>query len=156
MEFKKFFVSMRFILSGLFVMWSLSGMAQVPESASTYTARSQNRITQIKIAKLTNDMKLSKAQAEKFWPIYNEFDNKRININREIRQLSRNISEDDNPYKGQEKILKLKQERLDLIRQYKPSFLKVITEKQYGLMIASEENFNQTLLEKLKERNQDE
>lgn len=156
MEFKRILVSMRFILAGLFIVWSFSGMAQVPENRSSYTARSQSRITQIKIAKLTNDMKLSKAQAEKFWPIYNEFDTKRININREIRQLSKNLSEDDNPYKGQEKILKLKQQRLDLIRQYKPNFLKVISEKQYGLMIASEENFNQTLLEKLKERNQDE
>jgi pyruvate/2-oxoacid:ferredoxin oxidoreductase beta subunit len=151
--------AMKYLSLGFLLMLSIGTYAQQgPGRASvnaSRTATTQDRITQIKIAKLTADMKLTKVQAQKFWPIYDAFDLQRREIRREIRSLSRNFSEDDDAYKKQERIQDLKQKELDLTKRYKADFLKVISEQQYGIMLVSEERFNQTLLETLKERNKD-
>ena len=160
MEFKGIYLSvterMRIFLVSFLILLTGYSFAQNPARSNFRDDKAESRIVQIKIARLTADMKLSKAQAEKFWPVYNDFDKKRIDLNREIKQLSQSITEDDNPFQKQEKIQKLKQQRLDLVKTYKPDFLKIISENQYSIMITSEERFNQILLEKLKERNQDE
>lgn len=149
---------MKYISIGILLMLSLNAFSQGAGRANSTnpgTSTQQDRILQIKIAKLTSDMKLTKSQAEKFWPIYNSFDNQRKEIRREIRLLSRNFSEDDDAYKKQERIQELKQKELDITRKYKGDFLRVISEQQYGIMLVSEERFNQVLLDKLKERNHD-
>lgn len=149
---------MKYISIGILLMLSLNAFSQGAGRANSTnpgTSTQQDRILQIKIAKLTSDMKLTKSQAEKFWPIYNSFDNHRKEIRREIRLLSRNFSEDDDAYKKQERIQELKQKELDITRKYKGDFLRVISEQQYGIMLVSEERFNQVLLDKLKERNHD-
>lgn len=146
---------MKYISIGILLLLSLNAFSQGSGRANSTnpgTSTQQDRIQQIKIAKLTSDMKLTKSQAEKFWPIYNAFDNQRKEIRREIRLLSRNISEDDDAYKKQERIQDLKQKELDLTRKYKGDFLRVISEQQYGIMLVSEERFNQVLLDRLKER----
>ncbi len=149
---------MKYISIGILLLLSLNAFSQGSgraNSTNSGASTQQDRIQQIKIAKLTSDMKLTKGQAEGFWPIYNAFDNQRKEIRREIRLLSRNISEDDDAYKKQERIQYLKQKELDLTRKYKGDFLRVISEQQYGVMLVSEERFNQVLLDRLKERNHD-
>ncbi|WP_367915176.1 hypothetical protein [Leadbetterella sp. DM7] len=149
---------MKYISIGFMLLLSLNAFSQGAgraNSTNSRTSTQQDRILQIKIAKLTSDMKLTKSQAEKFWPIYNAFDEQRKEIRREIRLLSRNFSEDDDAYKKQERIQELKQKELDITRKYKGDFLRVISEQQYGIMLVSEERFNQVLLDKLKERNHD-
>ena len=148
---------MKYFSLGIMLFFAVSAAAQqTPARASnSRNAAPQDRIAQIKIAKLTADMKLSKAQAQRFWPIYDAFDNQRKEIRREIRSLSRNFTEDDDAYKKTERIQDLRQKELDLTKRYKSDFLKVISEQQYGIMLVSEERFNQVLLETLKERNRD-
>lgn len=148
---------MKYFSLGILLFIALSTAAQQSPARTSISrnATQPDRITQIKIAKLTADMKLSKAQAQKFWPIYDAFDNQRKEIRREIRSLSRNFTEDDDAYKKTERIQDLRQKELDLTKKYKSDFLKVVTEQQYGTMLVSEERFNQVLLETLKERNRD-
>ncbi|MBX2950965.1 MAG: hypothetical protein KF870_00565 [Leadbetterella sp.] len=149
---------MKYVSIGFLLLLSLNAFSQVSgkvNNTNPATSTQQDRILQIKIAKLTSDMKLTKSQAERFWPIYHACDNQRKEIRREIRLLSRNFSEDDDAYKKQERIQELKQKELDLTRRYKGDFLKVISEQQYGIMLVSEERFNQVLLDRLKERNHD-
>lgn len=147
---------MKYISIGILLLFSLTAFSQGSgraNSTDSRTSTQQDRILQIKIAKLTSDMKLTKGQAEKFWPIYHAFDQQRKEMRREIRQLSRNFTEDDDAYKKQERIQELKQKELDITRKYKSDFLRVISEQQYGIMLVSEERFNQVLLDRLKERN---
>ena len=149
---------MKYVSIGILLLLSIHAFSQGggrTNSTNPPASTQQDRILQLKIAKLTSDMKLTKSQAEKFWPIYNAFDNQRKEVRREIRMLSRNFSEDDDAYKKQERIQDLKQKELDLTRKYKGDFLRVISEQQYGTMLVSEERFNQVLLDRLKERNHD-
>lgn len=139
----------------ILLLFSLNSFGQQFGERRSNAQKGQDKITQLKIAKLTSDMQMTKSQAQKFWPVYNDFDAKRRDIRRQIRQLSKNISEDDDAYKKQQRILDLKQNELDLTRTYKASFLRVITEQQYGIMLTSEERFNQVLLERLKDRQND-
>lgn len=114
------------------------------------------RVKAIKIGMITDELKLSEAQAEKFWPVYNAYDSERMSLHRQIREKTRNASNstasDDEVLKRQDEVLALKEKEIDLVKQYRGSFLKVISTKQYADLLETERRFNQMLMEKLKER----
>lgn len=140
----KFKITLSIIL-GVFL--SLSSLAQGQHGGN-------ERLRAMKVGMITQDINLSESQAEKFWPVYNNFEDERSQIFRKIRQLSRKdetlTSED--LVKRQDQIMALRQQELDLTKSYKESFLKVISIQQYAKLMDTERRFNQMLLEKLKER----
>ncbi len=114
----------------------------------------QEKIKAVKIGLITDELDLSEAQAEKFWPIYNTFSEKKKEILQQIRKRNKASEEmsDKEILANQDEILKLKQKELDLEKDYRDDFLKVISVKQYNDMQQAEKKFNQMLLNKLKER----
>jgi len=141
----KFKITLSIIL-GVFL--SLSSLAQGPQHGGN------ERLRAMKVGMITQDINLTESQAEKFWPVYNNFEDERSQIFRKIRQLSRKdetLTSDD-LVKRQDQIMALRQQELDLTKSYKESFLKVISIQQYAKLMDTERRFNQMLLEKLKER----
>lgn len=136
------------IISVLF--FGLSTQAQRPDGGPK-----GDRIKAMKIGMITQELKLTESQAEKFWPIYNAYSDDRNEIFRDIRQLSRNHQNlnSNESLKRQDEILDLRQEEINLTKKYRDSFLKVISPQQYSSLMETERKFNQMLLEKLKERN---
>lgn len=113
------------------------------------------KIRAIKIGMITQELRLTESQAEKFWPIYNNFSDERGEVHKEIRRLTKRPDENlsnNETLKRQDRILELQQQEIDITKKYRDSFLKVITPQQYGSLMATERKFNQMLLEKLKER----
>lgn len=96
------------------------------------------RIHAVKIALITERLKLSSSQAESFWPIYNKYDD-------EARTLRR--SEKANKNKDE---LKYQQNMLNLRKRYSNEFLKVISEKQLQDLYDAERDFKRLLLQRLK------
>lgn len=114
-----------------------------------------DRIRAMKVGMITNEVKLSESQAEKFWPIYNSYSDEKNNIHQEIRRITKRQDENlsnNEAMKRQERVLELQQEELDITKKYRSSFLQVITAQQYSSMMSAERKFNQMLLDKLKER----
>lgn len=113
------------------------------------------KVKALKVGMITEELKLTESQAVKFWPIYNAFSEKRQNINKQIRKIN-NQNDDDQEneeiLKNEDQVLKLRQDELELIKEYRDDFLKVISVQQYGDLQAAEKKFNKMLLEKLKER----
>lgn len=138
---------MIYILS--FLLIGMSTFAQRPDGPKG------DRLKAMKIGMITQELKLTESQAEKFWPIYNAYSDDRNEIFRDIRQLSRNNQSLNNneALKRQDEILDLRQEEINLTKKYRDSFLKVISPQQYSTLMETERRFNQMLLEKLKERN---
>ena len=139
----------KLILIVSLLILGISTQAQRPEGGPK-----GDRIKTIKIGMITQELKLTESQAEKFWPIYNAYSDDRNEIFRDIRQLSRNNQSLNNneALKRQDEILDLRQEEINLTKKYRDSFLKVISPQQYGKLMETERKFNQMLLEKLKER----
>ncbi len=116
-----------------------------------------DRVKAVKIGMITESLQLSESQAEKFWPVYNAYSEERMSLHREIRKRMKNAGEnqagnDEEVLKRQDEVLALKEKEIELVKQYRGTFLKVITPKQYADLLSTEERFNQMLMQRLKER----
>jgi hypothetical protein len=119
----------------------------------------KERVQAMKVAFLTDKLNLTAADAEKFWPVYNEFQDKRDDLQKTFRQKAK-ITKDTPPElltdeKADEIInaqLQEEQSQLDLKKEYLPKFKKLIGSKKVVGMYLAEKEFNKMLLEKLKDQ----
>jgi hypothetical protein len=120
------------------------------------SARAQDKREQIesaRIAFISQRLNLSPAQAEKFWPLYNEFSSKKQDIKRAMRKIQQASQEatateetlKTNLYNG----TALKQKELDLEKEYLARFLLVLSARQVTELQKAEKDFLKTMLDKL-------
>lgn len=114
------------------------------------------RIQDAKIAIITNRLNLTPEQSTGFWPVYNEYSQKRREIHRAQRKI---INEKKAEGKTDEQVLNnlkevqdLKQKDLDLEKEYQTRFLKVISASQIIELYKAERTFNDMLIQRLKQR----
>ena len=117
----------------LFVMLvSCSGIkAQDPENDTR-----AEKIQSLKIAFISQKLQLTTDEAEKFWPIYNQYDN-------EIHSLP----------KGGD-VISTDQKLLDIRKKYAPPFQKVIGPQKLNKLFNAERDFRDILIRRLQNRNQ--
>ncbi len=94
------------------------------------------KIQSLKIAFITQKLQLTTDEAEKFWPIYNQYDN-------EIRNLNKNAPAIEN----EEKLLNIR-------KKYMSSFEKVISPQKVNKLFNAESDFRAILIRRLQNRNQ--
>lgn len=133
----------------VFLLTSATNFAQVGEKI-------QDRIKAQKIAFITDQLELTSEEAQQFWPIYNEFEDKVEKIKSEdLRPLKKEMRQGDVSDKraGEilEKLIEAETEmhnaRLELVEDLK----KVISAKKIIMLKVAEDQFNQKLLDKLKD-----
>lgn len=113
------------------------------------------KIESQKIGYITNRLNLTTEQAPQFWAIYNEYNGKKKDLNRKIRQLMGGQSRQGINSNDADVLNKLKevngtkQKLGDLDDEYLPRFLKVISPTQLQELYKTERDFNRMLLEKL-------
>ncbi|MEO6687037.1 MAG: hypothetical protein ABIN24_13785 [Dyadobacter sp.] len=114
------------------------------------------RIQDAKIAIITNRLNLTPEQSTGFWPVYNEYSQKRREIHRAQRKI---INDKKAEGKTDEQVLNnlkevqdLKQKELDLEKEYQNRFLKVISASQVIELYKAERTFNDMLIQRLKQR----
>lgn len=125
--------------------WCLSLLLTVSAVAQD---QDRQKIESAKIALITNRLSLSTEQAQQFWPIYNEYSERRKDVSRKLRQNSR--SADGNAMDDLEESVELKQKLVDLEKEYNSKFLRVITAQQLQELHNTERTFNKMLLDRLK------
>jgi Spy/CpxP family protein refolding chaperone len=114
------------------------------------------KIQDAKVAIITNRLSLTAEQSTGFWPVYNEYSQKRKDIHRAQRKI---INDKKAEGKTDEQVLSnlkevqdLKQRELDLEKEYQNRFLKVISAGQVIELYKAEKTFNDMLLQRLKHR----
>lgn len=118
--------------------------------------RDMRQIYDAKVSMISNRLKLSAEQSEKFWPIYHEYSEKR----REIRRAQRGVINerreggmtDKTALMNLKEVQELKQKEVDLEKQYQERFLTVITPTQLAELQSAEKSFNDMLLQRLDRR----
>lgn len=121
----------------------------------------KEKIKALKIAYITKDLNLSSAEAEKFWPIYNTYDEKQFELRmvkmRKVRQELRTKSLDQ--FSDAEANLLLNQidnienESHENKKELVSDLRKVISPIKILKLKQAEDNFNKTLLKQYKNRN---
>lgn len=112
----------------------------------------RDKIEAARIAYITDQLELTPQEAEKFWPIYREFSSRR----REIRQQLRNVSKEASPDKTDQEVVdqqfKIKQQELDLEKDYSGRLLKVISAQKLRSLPQAERKFRQMILDQIQRR----
>jgi len=97
------------------------------------------KLESLKIGYLTKQLQLTSDEAQKFWPVYNVYDNEMKQMVKEHRQ--KNGSE-----------IELEEKILAMHKKYKPSFLKVISEDKFDKLMVAEKSWNEMLRKELQRR----
>jgi len=116
----------------------------------------RSKIESARIGLITERLNLTPEQAEKFWPLYNEFRQKNNALKDEYQQAKRDLG-GDNPTEEQQRELlnlglKLKERKVSLERNYSDRMMKIISAQQLMSLRQAEEDFRRMLIEQIQKR----
>lgn len=117
------------LIASLAALPLLSLIAQPPERKEALQA--------LFAAFVTRQLNLTPEDAQRFWPVYNQYDAE----SRKLRQDNKD---------GDELILQQKQ--LDLKKKYKPEFLKAISNDQFNKLLTIDKDWKDKLRQELERR----
>jgi len=112
-----------------------------------------NQLDNAKIAFITSRLTLSQEQAQRFWPIYNEFVQRRRELNRSARLLRRDAT---NPaltdaqlrdYFSQD--FSTRQQQLNLEKEYFDKLQRVVSLRQIAQLFQAERDFTKEVLQRV-------
>lgn len=123
-----------FILSFLTV--SLFAKAQ-EEQIQIPDEKQQEKIEALKVAFITKELDLTADEAQKFWPVYNQYS----------KELRSTISDNQDVIDRDEKVLNLR-------KRYRDQFTKVLGPDRMNRMFNAEARFRQLLIKSLRRQRQ--
>ena len=116
----------------------------------------RERIESAKIALISERLGLSPEEAQKFWPIYNEYSQKRRENHMEFANARRNFNPETATEKETKDMLELgravKERQLKIEKEYSDRMLKVIDSRQLMSLQNAERDFKKMLLDRLDDR----
>lgn len=147
----------KILILGLCLLSSWGVFAQEQTDLEvTQDPKVQEKIKNLRIAYISDKLGLTPEQAEKFWPVYREFSDKRREIRQEFVESRKDIKQDNPDQAKQEELVKLglalKQRELDLEKIYSERLLKVITAQQMLNLRRAEGDFQRIILEQIQQR----
>ncbi len=95
------------------------------------------KIQALKIAFITQRLQLTPTEAEKFWPVYSQYEN-------EMKILLVN-------QKGRD-VLETEEKVLNIRKKYKPDFEKILGNERMNSVFNAEQDFRRVLIKRLKNR----
>ena len=118
--------------------------------------RSREQIEAARIGLITERLDLTPEQAEKFWPVYREFGDKRRQLMEEFRKQRENFDAGNATEEQRQEMLKLgferKQQGLDLEKEYSEKMLSVISSQQLINLKKAEREFREMLFQRIQKR----
>lgn len=120
----------------------------------------KEKIKALKVAYITEKLDFTTDEAQKFWPIYNTFDEKQFEIrHNKMKAIIKKIEEggmDNISEKEAQNLISQMENSEDELHNLKKKFMqdlqKVIPAKKIILLKKTEEEFNRKLLREFKER----
>ena len=136
----------------LLILCTLPAFSQIDnDEVQQLDPKAQQKIKAAHAAYVTEHLGLTPEEAEKFWPVYREYAQKRQDLRQQFREAKR---------KGQdEKTLldldfKIKQQELDLEKDYSGRLQRVITPQKLMQLRQAEGDFRKLLLRQIQQRQQ--
>lgn len=116
----------------------------------------EDKIKALKIAYLTENLDLSTTEAQKFWPIYNTYEEQQQSLRSEYHNKKRDINIDALTETEAQKLLgeleALNAKRNSINDNYMLALKKVLTSKQILLLKNTEDNFKRKMFSEYKKR----
>ena len=135
------------------LLTSLLTQAQsAPDGLGGRKAERLSQLENAKIAFISSRVSLTQEQAQRFWPLYNEFSTKRRELNRNGRLLRRDITaaETDQQIRdNMQQSFAARQQELNLEKDYFERFQKVITLRQVAQLLNAERDFTKEVIKRV-------
>ena len=116
----------------------------------------KDKIKAARVGLITQRLNLTPDQAEKFWPLYNEFDQKRADVRKPYRDAQKDINPNNPDPKQQQALvdmgIKVKQDELNLEKEYSAKMMNVITAQQMLNLRKAEHDFRNIIINMLNNR----
>jgi Spy/CpxP family protein refolding chaperone len=150
----------RVLLSFLFSSAALVALF-TPAAAQTngkqHTGNGQQKIESLKIAYITQQLNLDPAQAQKFWPVYNQY---QAALHRLSRQRRKNLMSEDELHKASDSEIErsldqdfsYQKQALQIREEYRDKFRKVLPPEKVAQLYRAERDFNLKLIRELHRR----
>ena len=138
--------------------WVVIGLLFIPFWSYGQSNSAKQKLQAAKIGLITQRLVLTPDQAQKFWPVYQQFTEQKRSNQTEFRALKKSYKAETATeaetkqliQKGQE----LKQNQLNLEKEYSDKLLGVINSKQLLSLRQAEDEFRKTILKRLDQRRQ--
>lgn len=114
----------------LLALWVVPTLVLAQKTEASYD---KEKLESARVAFITNRLDLKPEQAEKFWPLFNKYNDERSQMMEQLSSLNRNSMEETSDAKAKEIIQQrfaLQQKMLDNERQFMDAIIKVITPVQ--------------------------
>jgi Spy/CpxP family protein refolding chaperone len=125
--------------------------AQVPSRAEKLNAQ--------RVAFITEKLQLTPDEAQRFWPVYNEYRSKRMKIEQEKTALFRKYSlsreneiTDEEARQVADEYVSLEKKQADLLVEYNARFQKVLPPRKVLKLYRAEKQFTAYLLRQIRDR----
>jgi hypothetical protein len=146
------------ILTNIVVMLLLSASlyAQDEDLQQEQDPKIKQKIQAARVAYITDQLALTPEEAEKFWPVYREFAQKRLQLVKQYREAKRNPDPNKTVEQNDKDLvdlnLRLKQQEVDLEKDYSGKLLKVISAQKLRTLPEAERKFRQMILDQIQRR----
>ncbi len=124
--------------------------------AQAQDEETREKIEAARIAFITERLELTPDQAEKFWPLYREYTQKRQELQNEFREVRGQVNKNDLTEEESKKLVELglrfKDRESELQRTYSERLTRVITNRQLLQLRKTEDDFRRMLLQRLEKR----
>ena len=117
--------------------------ASAPVLQQTEESRA-DKIEALRIAFISQQLSLTPAEAEKFWPVYNQYKG-------DLETIRKNFKTNGQPLTAEQQI-DLEQKKLDLKKKYKPLFEGAIGKDKVNQLYNLERKFQEKLKEIIERR----
>jgi hypothetical protein len=122
----------------IFIFLTVSLFAKAQEEQSPVAdQKQQEKIEALKVAFITKELDLTPDEAQKFWPVYNQYS----------KELKTTIKDNQDVIDRDEKVVNLR-------KRYRDQFTKVLGSDRMNRMFNAERDFRQLLIKSLKRQRQ--
>jgi hypothetical protein len=119
----------------------------------------RDKIESLKVGFLSTQLNLSSEEAERFWPVYNKFNDEQLKLRRnaklsildELQEMNALSTSDAEKYL--QELIQFKYNEAELIKRYSLEFKKVLPVQKVVMLFKAENDFKKELLRQLKDRN---
>ncbi|MFM7178722.1 MAG: hypothetical protein ACKOX5_04365, partial [Bacteroidota bacterium] len=110
-----------------------------------------------RVAYLSRELSLSPEEAEKFWPVYNQYDEQREDLRARIRDLmdesrTRGYSSDDKANAALDEMLSIREQELQLEKNFRKSMQGILPSRRLVVLHQAEREFQKELIRRIQDR----
>ncbi|MGZ4036918.1 MAG: hypothetical protein ACXVPQ_03765, partial [Bacteroidia bacterium] len=112
-----------------------------------------DKVEALRVSFITDKIRLTPAEGQSFWPLYNEYNDKVKALRKSFRQQYGAVSEFKSDKEAEDFLnaeLKLRQNEVELQKDYTEKFKKVLGAKKTAQLRKAEEEFKREIIKTIK------